>query len=143
MIYFSALSVGEDSKAQLSSFEKLLTAFDVDKDGQITLEEVKERKGPAGAFAQIDLNGDGVFTRTEQEELMKIADIPHVVAAVSAAGTGDMSTKLKWVHRKGVPNVASPLLMGGLLYLIKGIYSGRPQQASPTGLSGPQHVIRN
>ena len=118
-IYFAALSVGEDSRAQLSSFEKLLTAFDVNKDGQITLEEMKERKGPAGAFAQIDLNGDGVFTRTEQEELMKIADIPHVVAAVSAAGAGDMSTKLKWVHRKGVPNVASPLLMGGVLYLIK------------------------
>jgi len=119
MIYFSALSVGEDSKAQLRSFEKLLTAFDVNKDGQITLEEMKERKGPAGAFAQIDLNGDGVFTRAEQEELMKIADVPHVVAAVSAAAAGDMSTKLKWVHRKGVPNVASPLLIGGVLYLIK------------------------
>lgn len=119
ILYFSALSVEEGSKAQLSSYEKLLGMFDGNGDGQITLEEVRERKGPVGAFPQIDLNGDGVFTRQEQQAIMKIAESPHITAAVSTQGKGDQTQKLLWTVRKGVPNVSSPILVGDILYLFK------------------------
>ena len=92
--YFSVLSVDEGSRAALSSFEKLLQKFDVNGDGQITLDEMRERKGPAAAFPQIDINGDGVFTRKEQEAIMRIAETPHVAAAVATDGDGDQTEKL-------------------------------------------------
>lgn len=117
--YFAVLSVDEGSKAALSSYEKLLEQFDVNGDGQITIGEMRERKGPAGAFAQIDMNGDGVFTKQEQEEVMRISEAPHLAAAVATAGSGDQTGKLRWSLRKGVPNVASPILVGEVLYLFK------------------------
>lgn len=113
------LSVEESSKAALSSYEKLLQQFDVNGDEQITLEEIRERKGPVGAFPQIDLNGDGIFTRAEQHALMKIAEAPHLAAAVATDGEGDQTEKLKWVIHKGVPNVASPIMLGDVLFLFK------------------------
>ncbi|MBL8231905.1 MAG: PQQ-binding-like beta-propeller repeat protein [Bryobacterales bacterium] len=118
-LYFSALSVDEGSKTSLSSYDKLLQAFDVNGDGQITLAEVRERKGPASGFVQIDINGDGVFSRQEQEALMRIAEIPHTAAAVTTDSVGDQTGKQQWSLRKGVPNVASPVLAGDVLYLFK------------------------
>ncbi len=118
-VYFSALSVDEGSKAALSSYEKLLQQFDVNGDGQITAAEIRERKGPAGAFPQIDINGDGIFTRPEQEAIMRIAETPHLAAAVSTDRVGDQTGKLLWSVHKGVPNVASPILVEDVLYLFK------------------------
>jgi outer membrane protein assembly factor BamB len=115
---FSVLSVEESSKAALSSYEKLLQQFDVNGDEQITLEEIRERKGPAGAFPQIDLNGD-VFTRAEQQALMRIAEVPHLAATVATDGYGDRTGKLKWVIHKGVPNVSSPIILDDVLFLFK------------------------
>ena len=118
-VYFSVLSVDEGSKAALSSYEKLLQQFDIDGDTQITVAEMRERKGPVGAFPQIDLNGDGVFTRHEQQAIMKIAKSPHVAAAIATDGDGDQTGKLQWSVHKGIPNVASPILVGEVLYLFK------------------------
>jgi hypothetical protein len=56
VLYFSVLSVDEESKAFLRSYERLLHQFDVNGDGQITVAEMRERKGPVGGFPQIDLN---------------------------------------------------------------------------------------
>jgi len=117
--FFAVLSVDEGSKKALSSYEALLRAFDGNGDGQITIDEMRERKGPVGAFAQIDMNGDNVFTRQEQEEIMKIATVPHTAAAVSTGGSGDQTTKLLWTVHKGVPNVASPLVLAETLLLLK------------------------
>lgn len=119
LAYFTLLSVEDASKAALSSYDKLLQAYDVNGDGQITLAEMRERKGPIGAFPQIDMNGDGVFTRQEQEALMRIAEAPHVAAAVATDRVGDQTGKLRWSLHKGVPNVASPILVGDVLYLFK------------------------
>lgn len=119
LVYFAVLSIDEASKTALSSYETLLQRFDVNGDGQITAAEIRERKGPAGAFAQIDLDGDGVFTRKEQEAIMRIAEIRHTAGALSTDGAGDQSGKLKWSLHKGVPNVASPILVGDVLYLFK------------------------
>lgn len=119
VVYLSALSVNEDSKNALSSYEKLLQQFDVNGDGQITEAEMRERKGPAGAFPQIDMNGDGVFTHEEQKAVMRIAERPHLAAAFRTDGVGDQTGKPVWSLHKGIPNVASPLLVGRWLYLVK------------------------
>jgi outer membrane protein assembly factor BamB len=119
ILYFSVLSVGEASKAALSSYEKLLQQFDVNGDEQITAAEIRERKGPADAFPQIDINGDGIFTRQEQEAIMRIAETPHIAGAVSTDRVGDQTRKLQWSVHKGVPSVASPILVGDVLYLFK------------------------
>ncbi len=44
---------------------QVLAMWDVNGDGKITKAEMKERGGPAGAFPQLDLNGDGVIDRDE------------------------------------------------------------------------------
>lgn len=113
------LSVEEGTRAWLSSYDRLLQTYDVNGDGQITLAEMRERQGPVGGFAQIDINGDGVFTRQEQESLMPLADRPHVAAAIATDRSGDQTGKQLWSLRKGVPNVASPILVGNVLYLFK------------------------
>lgn len=118
-VYFAVSSVEETSKAQLSSWEKLLERLDADGDGNSSLEDVRARKGPVGAFAQIDLDGDLVFTRQEWEKLMKIAEAPHTAAAIVSGGSGDQTGKMLWSLRKGVPRVSSPILVEGVFFLFK------------------------
>jgi outer membrane protein assembly factor BamB len=123
ILYFSAQSVLESSKAALSSYDKLLQQFDVNGDGQITQAEIRERNGPAGAFPQIDINGDGVFTRQEQEAIMRIAEVPQLAAAVPTGRTGNQTGKLLWSLHKGVPNVTSPILVRDTLYCSRRVAS--------------------
>jgi len=54
------------------TFDKLLKVWDVTGDGKITEDEMRERNGPADAFVQVDLYGDGVFTREEHALLAQI-----------------------------------------------------------------------
>lgn len=118
-VYFAILSVEERSKQFISSWEKLLEQYDVNGDGKITVEEMRERKGPAGAFPQVDPNGDGVWTHEEQQMILKIAESPHVAGAIATDSVGDQTGKMRWVIRKGVPNVASPILVDEVLFLFK------------------------
>jgi outer membrane protein assembly factor BamB len=119
-VFLSVQSLSDHGgRPLLGTFEQLLEQYDVNGDGKLTLEEFKARNGPVGAFPQIDFNGDGVFTREEHEQVLKIAAVPHLMAAVPADLRGDVTDKLKWVYRKSVPNVTSPLLYDGVFYAIK------------------------
>jgi outer membrane protein assembly factor BamB len=119
LVFVAAPTVGEDSARLLADFDNLLRMWDVNGDGKITEAEVRERKGPASGFAQIDLNGDGYFTREEHAELMKIASVPNLMCAIPTDAKGDVTNQMRWTYRKSVPNVPSPLLYKGIFYAIK------------------------
>ena len=119
LVFVAAPTVSEESARLLANFDNLLQMWDVNGDGKITQAEIQARKGPAGGFPQIDLNGDGYFTREEHAELMKIASVPHLMAAIPSDAKGDAMNRIRWIHRKSVPNVPSPLLYNGIFYAIK------------------------
>lgn len=118
-VFVAIVSVSEETARALSDFDKLLKMWDVNGDSKLTQAELVERKGPAGGFPQIDMNGDGVFDREEHSKVMAVAAIPHLMAAIPTNITGDVTGKLTWIYRKSVPNVPSPLLYDGVLYAIK------------------------
>jgi outer membrane protein assembly factor BamB len=118
-VFVAVPTVSEESMRLLADFDNLLKMWDVNGDGKITQSEVLDRKGPASGFPQIDLNGDGYFTREEHADLMKIASVPHLMAAIPSDAEGDATNRIRWVYRKSVPNVPTPLVYKGVFYAIK------------------------
>jgi outer membrane protein assembly factor BamB len=119
LVFVAAPTVSEESVRLLANFDNLLKMWDVNGDGKITQAEIQDRKGPAGGFPQIDLNGDGYFTREEHGDLMKIAAVPHLMAAIPTDGAGDATKQIRWVYRKSVPNVPTPLVYKGVFFAVK------------------------
>jgi hypothetical protein len=50
---------------------------------------------------------------------MKIASVPNLLAAIPTDAKGDVMNRIRWIYRKSVPNVPSPLLYEGVFYAIK------------------------
>jgi outer membrane protein assembly factor BamB len=119
LVFIAVPTITEESMRLIASFDKLLQMWDVNGDEILTQAEIKERKGPAAGFPQLDLNGDGQFDREEHGKILQIANVPHLMAAIPTDVTGDATEKTRWTYRKSVPNVPSPLLYDGVFYAIK------------------------
>jgi outer membrane protein assembly factor BamB len=91
-----------------------------DADGNGVLSQAEFPKFTARFwFSACDLNQDGVLDKAEWEYYRAALDSENGMLAVRLGGSGDMTEKaVRWKYQRSVPQLPSPLLYGGLLYMV-------------------------
>ena len=122
LLYVATWTPGGDqtSRIAMGPFPDALKEFDKNKDNKIAKEELTPG-AVLTRFFRIDLDQDGKLDRTEWEKHSKVFELAQNVAlAVKPGGKGDVTkTHVKWIHRRDLPTVPSPLVYEGVLYLVK------------------------
>ena len=73
-----------------------------------------------GNWPHFDLDQDGYLGARDWEQYRNRSASVNSVMAIRLGGEGDMSdSAIKWRYHKSLPNVPSPLLYKGVLYMMK------------------------
>jgi len=100
------------------SFEAVLKEHDKDGDGRISAAEAPE--GPARTYFPFsDLDHDGRLDASEWATFAASMAAENGLLAFRLGGRGDLTpTALRWRYQRSVPQLPSPLLYRGVLYMI-------------------------
>ncbi len=155
-----------DQVLPLPDFASLLAKYDKDGDGKISADEFPQdlaavsRPDTAniqGAtmfvkkfFNQIDQNHDGALQKNEWEMFrmgMSMAKSEHGLLAIRPSGEGDVTKSVAWRENTAVPEVPSPLVYDGRVYMVRngGIVtcvnaqSGKVLYRTRLGAAGPYY----
>ncbi|MBI1842108.1 MAG: PQQ-binding-like beta-propeller repeat protein [Verrucomicrobia bacterium] len=119
LLFFAGWSPGK-SDQPMPTFEQTAAAFDKNKDGAITPDEVKGTPLETFFRAQ-DLNGDGKITAEDvagMKAMMSKGE--NLLVAVRPGGKGELGeNQVAWKQTRGLPYVPSPLYYRGRVYLVK------------------------
>lgn len=110
-----------EQPTETPAFEEVLARFDTNKDSKITAEEFAPEPRLQKGFADNDLAGDGFVDERDWSFYRARRASRNALLAVRTGARGDLTTSpnLLWRMQKFLPNVPSPLLYQGVLYLIK------------------------
>jgi outer membrane protein assembly factor BamB len=124
----------QDDHLQLPDFGEMLKKYDKNKNGMLDYDEIKDvvfYSRDAGAkegdltfgnlFGSFDRNGDGKISRFEWglARLLVGAFNNSLTAMELEDGKEKVRTKVVWRERNALPEVATPLVYQGRIYLIK------------------------
>src|SRR4051794_21178979 len=119
MVYVCGWESGGDSISPPESptWEEALARYDTDRDGKLTPTEVmREFRN----FGEYDLDRDHLINERERNFYRSRKAAQNGFVAIRAGGRGDVTDKrVLWRYRKSLPNVPSPLLYRGVMYLVK------------------------
>ncbi len=121
MIYAHSWEGGgeADTPTETPSFDEILAAWDKNSDRKVSKEEFQDPKFAKG-FVNTDLNEDGFLSDREWENFRARRSSRNSLVAIRGGGRGDITnTHVAWHMQKFLPNVPSPLVYGGVMYLIK------------------------
>ena len=91
---------------------------DADGDGGLSKAEFPRYTG-AFWFEVADLDASGSLSRDEWAYYRAALDSENGMLAIRLGGSGDMSdTAVRWKYQRTVPQLPSPLLYGGVLYMV-------------------------
>jgi outer membrane protein assembly factor BamB len=100
-------------------FEEVLPRLDKNKDGKLQREELDNPRIVKG-FEELDLDHDGALGARDWKMYQAKRAVVNSVTAFRVGGKGDMTAKnTLWRYERGLPNVPSPLVYEGVLYLCK------------------------
>ena len=103
---------------KLPTFAKILETNDSDADKLISRPEMP-RSRAAGFFEFVDLDGNGSLGKKEWGFLTAALASRNGLLAIRAGGRGDMTAKnVIWTYHRSIPQLPSPLLYGGVLYML-------------------------
>lgn len=122
LLFVSSYAPGGDAedKITMASFSEFAKEHDANKDGILVLSELPE--GPFRTrFPQIDGDKDGKITRDEWDAMSRIFEAAkNSIFALKPGGKGELAgASVIWRHERAIPYVPSPLLLDGLIYLLK------------------------
>ncbi len=102
------------------SFAEALSSFDGDGDGRIGREEAEGH--PESWFGVIDLSGDGFLESNEWAYYEAVLASQNGILAIRPGASGEAgnltAANTVWSYRRRVPQLPSPLLYRGVLYLV-------------------------
>jgi outer membrane protein assembly factor BamB len=108
----------QGNQENLPPFDAAAKEMDANHDGKLSKEELLEPYKKD--FLESDLDKDGAWSDWEWEKYREKRLSVNSVMAVRLGGSGDMTDKsILWRYYKSLPNVPSPLLYKGVLYLMK------------------------
>jgi outer membrane protein assembly factor BamB len=99
------------------TWAEALAKYDTDKDGKLTpAEALPEFR----AFGEYDLDRDRLMNEREWGFYRARKGSTNSLLAIRMGGRGDVTdSRVLWRYRKSLPNVPSPLLYQGVLYLVR------------------------
>lgn len=99
-------------------YSNMLERFDGNSDGVIALAEFGKKFGwVRNNFPGFDLNRNSLL---EEEEWTKLISAESALWAIRLGGRGDVtSTHVLWNFKKSLPDVPSPLIADGVMYLVR------------------------
>lgn len=107
------------SQVQVPAFETVLGRYDADKDQKLARSEVASDERLKSFFPFIDLAGDGVLDAGDWTYYGAAMATTNGMLAIRLGGSGDMSkSNLRWRYHRAVPQLPSPLLYEGVLYMV-------------------------
>jgi outer membrane protein assembly factor BamB len=120
-VYVSGYSSPENEPGAhkpVPSFEAVRKEYDKDGDGQISATEAPE--GPVRDYLPFsDLDHDGRLDASEWATFAASMAAENGLLAFRLGGRGDATpTALRWRYQRSVPQLPSPLLYRGVLYMI-------------------------
>jgi outer membrane protein assembly factor BamB len=125
MIYVHGWEYGGEAEAptETPAWEEALGRYDRNKDGKITKDEVDLKM--QNEFYLLDLDGKGHLAPRDWDFYRARRAARNTLLAIKHGGSGDLSRSVLWRMQKFLPNVPSPLIYQGILYLVKdgGIFS--------------------
>ncbi len=120
-LYFNGWAPGGEPavRLELPQFEEMRQRFDADADAELSEAEVPEDWLP-GNWEMHDRNKNGTLDARDWAHYRARRVSENACLAIRLGGRGDVTaTHLLWRHRKSLPDVASPLLYRGVLYLVR------------------------
>jgi len=104
-------------------FSEVLPKFDADKDGRVSKPEVAQDTPMTCGFENNDLASDGFLDQRDWDNYRSRRASRNTLLAVRPGDLrGDLTshpTAVQWRMQKFLPNVPSPLLYDGVMYLVK------------------------
>ncbi len=122
VVYFNGWTTGNDSGEQvdLPPFEEVAAAADANHDGKLAQKELPPRWQPTGTWRAIDLDRDGFLNEREWTFFRTRRASRNGLFAVKLGGSGDVTdTHLLWRFEKSLPDVPTPLVYGGVVFLVR------------------------
>jgi outer membrane protein assembly factor BamB len=106
---------------QVPSFEETAARIDKDKDGKLSKEElIGTIRNVERGWVDLDLDADGFLGARDWAFYQSKRSVVNGINAIKLGGNGDMTaTNHLWRYSKSLPNVPSPLLYEGVLYMIR------------------------
>jgi outer membrane protein assembly factor BamB len=121
VIYVNSVEGGGGLREdQVPTFVQKLAEMDADGDGRIDEPEMKA-VDPKQRFEVLDLDGDLFLGPRDWEFYRARMTSRNNLIALKAGGRGDLtgSAQVLWRLEKFLPNVPSPLVYDGVMYLVK------------------------
>lgn len=106
------------NQVEIGPWEEALADNDADKDGKISKKEMPPSRARAW-FSFMDLDADGLMDKRDWNYMRDALKSQNGMLAIRAGGKGDMTEKsLVWSYRRSVPQLPSPLVYKGVLYML-------------------------
>jgi len=106
------------NKITIPAAEEVWKTADADGDGLLSKPEFPKRP-QAFWFDVADLDTSGSLNRDEWAYLRAALDSENGMLAIRLGGSGDMTdSAIRWKYQRSVPQLPSPLLYGGVLYMV-------------------------
>ena len=120
-LYINGFGSGENEpgrRVPVAPSSEVFPGSDRNKDGKLAAEELPT-KHALDAMAFTDLDGDKAISVEEWDYYKAAMESENGMLAITLGGTGDMTAKsVRWSYRRAVPQLPSPLVYGGVLYMV-------------------------
>jgi len=109
------------NQVKIPSFEQALAKFDIDKNNQFSKKELPT-ESPFDFFDFVYLAKDGHLDKQDWNYFEAALASLNGMLAIRLEGQGDMTeTNTLWAYRRYVPQLPSPLVYKGVLYMINDV----------------------
>src|SRR5262245_38085814 len=106
------------SQVELPPFGEARAKLDANADGRIAAAEIPDER-VRGYFEYYDLVPDGALDEREWEGLRVSLAALNSAQCVRLGGQGDVTaTNVLWRYHKGIPQLPSPLVYGGIYWML-------------------------
>ncbi len=107
-----------ETPTETPTWAEALALYDANKDGKIIQDEIDPKLQKS--FYLLDLDSKGHLNTRDWEFYRARRAARNTLLAIQPNGRGDISaTAVRWRMQKFLPNVPSPLIYQGVLYLVK------------------------
>ncbi len=104
--------------ADFGPFEDARQAYDTDGDGMLGADELPEGRAKQ-RLGMSDLDRDGKLSERDWDYFRNSMQMTNGMFAIRLGGAGDMTEEnFLWLYSRSVPQLPSPLLLDGVLYMI-------------------------